>query len=109
MPQPDLTFVFVGGGYAGVEALSELRGLAQDALRYYPPCAGYRSGGCWSNAAPQILADIPSRLGRYVADTLIRWGVSCGFSTRLVQVADGRVTLSDGTEMDAGLLVWTAA
>ncbi len=104
----DLTFVFVGGGYAGVEALSELRGLAQDALRYYPALRGVPQRWVLVNAAPQILADIPSRLGRYVADTLIRWGVELRLSTRLVQVADGRVTLSDGTEMDAGLLVWTA-
>ena len=31
-----LTFVFVGGGYAGVEALGELEELARDALRSYP-------------------------------------------------------------------------
>jgi NADH:ubiquinone reductase (H+-translocating) len=104
----DLTFVFVGGGYAGVEALSELRGLAQDALRYYPALRGVPQRWVLVDAAPQILADIPSRLGRYVADTLTRWGVELRLSTRLVQVADGRVTLSDGTETDAGLLVWTA-
>src|SRR5437762_12294666 len=32
----ELTFVFVGAGYAGVEALAELSDLARDALRYYP-------------------------------------------------------------------------
>ena len=31
-----LTFVFVGAGYAGVEALAELSDLVRDALRYYP-------------------------------------------------------------------------
>src|SRR5690606_1407473 len=31
-----LTFTFVGGGYAGVEALAELESLARDALRMYP-------------------------------------------------------------------------
>src|SRR5579885_1723135 len=30
------TSVFVGAGYAGVEALAELSDLAEDALRYYP-------------------------------------------------------------------------
>jgi NADH:ubiquinone reductase (H+-translocating) len=104
----DLTFVFVGGGYAGVEALSELRGLAQDALRYYPGLRGVPQRWVLVDAAPRILADIPSRLGRYATDALTRWGVELRLGTRLVQVADGRVTLSDGTEMDAGLLVWTA-
>src|SRR5204863_6202524 len=31
-----LTFVFVGAGYAGVEALAELADLVRDALRHYP-------------------------------------------------------------------------
>ena len=31
-----LTFVFVGGGYAGVEALGELEDLARDAIENYP-------------------------------------------------------------------------
>jgi NADH:ubiquinone reductase (H+-translocating) len=104
----DLTFVFVGGGYAGVEALSELRGLAQDALRYYPGLRGVPQRWVLVDAAPRILADIPSGLGRYATDTLTRWGVELRLSTRLVQVADGRVTLSDGTEIEAGMLVWTA-
>jgi NADH dehydrogenase len=104
----DLTFVFVGGGYAGVEALSELRGLAQDALRYYPTLRGVPQRWVLVDAAPQILADIPSRLGQYATDVLRRWGVELRLSTRLAQVADGRVRLSDGTEIDAGLLVWTA-
>ena len=32
----ELTFVFVGAGYAGVEALAELADLVSDASRYYP-------------------------------------------------------------------------
>src|SRR4051795_12625180 len=32
----ELTFLFVGAGYAGVEALAELADLVRDALRYYP-------------------------------------------------------------------------
>ncbi len=34
--QAALTFVFVGGGYAGIEALAEIEDMARDALRYYP-------------------------------------------------------------------------
>ena len=35
-PPRHLGFVFVGAGYAGVEALAELSDLANDALRWYP-------------------------------------------------------------------------
>ncbi len=31
-----LTFVVVGGGFAGIEALAELEDMTEDAIRYYP-------------------------------------------------------------------------
>ncbi len=103
-----LTFVFIGGGYAGVEALAELHHLAEDALRYHPSLRGLPQRWVLVDAAPKILAEIPSELGRYVNDRLGQRGIDVRLNTRLVKVVDGRVTLSDGTEMDTGLLVWTA-
>jgi len=103
-----LTFVFIGGGYAGVEALAELHHLAEDALRYHPTLRDVPQRWVLVDAAPKILAEIPSELGRYVNDLLVQRGVNMRLNTRLEKVVDGRVTLSDGTEMDAGLLVWTA-
>jgi NADH dehydrogenase len=112
-PDPDrrtrhLTFVFVGGGYAGVEALAELRHLAQDALRYHPTLRGVPQRWVLVDAAPTILGEIPTHLGQYVRDLLVQQGVDLHLSTRLDQVVNGRVSLSDGTELDTGLLVWTA-
>ncbi len=103
-----LTFVFIGGGYAGVEALAELHHLAEDALRYHPTLRGVPQRWVLVDAAPKILAEIPSELGRYVNDLLVQRGVDMRLNTRLEKVVDGRVTLSDGTEMDTGLLAWTA-
>ncbi len=104
----NLTFVFVGGGYAGVEALAELRHLAEDALRYHPALHGVAQRWVLVDAAPKILADIPSDLGQYVTDLLQQRGVDLRLGTRLEKVVNGRVTLSDGAEFDTGLLVWTA-
>ena len=42
-----LTFVFVGGGYAGVEAMAELEDLVRDASRHYPSCATCPAAGSW--------------------------------------------------------------
>jgi NADH dehydrogenase len=103
-----LTFIFVGGGYAGVEALAELRDLAQDALRYHPTLREEPQHWVLVDAAPAILGDIPSRLGQYVRDLLVQRGVDLRLNTRLDRIDDGRVKLSDGTELDTGLLVWTA-
>ena len=64
----ELTFVFVGAGYAGVEALAELADLARDALRFYPPTV-QSTPQHWLlvDAAPKILPEIPPRLGEYAA------------------------------------------
>ena len=71
----ELGFVFVGAGYAGVEALGELNDLARAALRFYPeppkraPALGARG------RAPKILPEIPRRLGEYAARHLEKRGV----------------------------------
>ena len=43
-----LTFVFVGGGYAGIEALAELEDMASDATRYYPDVDAATCASCSS-------------------------------------------------------------
>src|ERR671937_83243 len=71
--QRELTFVFVGAGYAGVEALAELSDLVRDAARYYPPHV-QSTPQHWVlvDAAPKILPEIPPRLGEYAAGQLER-------------------------------------
>ena len=48
-----LTFVFVGAGYAGVEALAELSDLVEDALRFYPGLHGVPRRWVLVDAAPR--------------------------------------------------------
>ena len=42
-----LTFVFVGGGYAGVEALAEVEDLIRDAKRLHPALRATVPASCW--------------------------------------------------------------
>jgi NADH:quinone reductase (non-electrogenic) len=103
-----LSFVFVGAGYAGVEALAELSDLVRDTLRYYPRLRGMRQRWVLVDAAPKILPEIPKRLGDYAARELWKRGVDIRVSTTL-ESADGRsATLSDGTTLETETLVWTA-
>src|SRR3989440_6435081 len=104
----ELTFVFVGAGYAGVEALAELSDLVRDALRYYPPLRGGPQRWVLVDAAPKILAEIPARLGDYAAVQLGRRGVEIHTGTTLESVEPHAVTLSDGTQILTSTLVWTA-
>jgi NADH dehydrogenase len=104
----ELTFVFVGAGYAGVEALAELSDLARDALRFYPPdVRSTPQHWVLVDAAPKILPEIPRRLGEYAADRLTRRGVDIRVGTTLESVGPHEAVLSDGDRIRTSTLVWT--
>jgi NADH:ubiquinone reductase (H+-translocating) len=103
-----LTFVFVGAGYAGVEALAELSDLTDDALRYYPGLRDVPPRWVLVDAAPKILPEIPSRLGEYAARELETRGVEIHVGTTLASSTDREAVLNDGTRIAARTLVWTA-
>ena len=94
--EAQLTFVFVGAGYAGVEALAELSDLVRDAMRHYPELPRQRARWVLVDAAPKILPEIPSRLGEYAAKQLAGRGVEIHTSTTLESVSAGSVVLSGG-------------
>jgi NADH:ubiquinone reductase (H+-translocating) len=103
-----LSFVFVGAGYAGVEALAELSDLVRDALRFYPALKGMRQRWVLVDAAPKILPEIPKRLGEYATRELWKRGVDIRVSTTLESAEPHSVSLSDGTTLETETLVWTA-
>ena len=104
----ELTFVFVGAGYAGVEALAELSDLVRDALRYYPTLRDEPQHWVLVDAAPKILPEIPTRLGDYAQHQLARRGVDIRVETTLEEVGPSHVVLSDGDRILTRTLVWTA-
>jgi NADH dehydrogenase len=104
----ELTFVFVGAGYAGVEALAELSDLVRDALRYYGPLRNEEQRWVLVDAAPTILPETPPRLGEYAAAQLTRRGVEIRTQTTLASAEEHVVTLSDGERIPTNTLVWTA-
>jgi NADH dehydrogenase len=101
-----LTFVFVGAGYAGVEALAELADLVRDALRHYPELP--RPRWVLVDAASKILPEIPSRLGDYAAKQLAGRGIEIRVSTTLEAVERSSVVLTGGERIPTHTLVWTA-
>ena len=104
----ELSFVFVGAGYAGVEALAELADLVRDALRYYGPLRNEPQRWVLVDAAPKILPEIPRRLGDYAAALLAKRGVEIHVSTTLDAVEPHAAVLSDGTRIETSTVVWTA-
>jgi len=104
----ELGFVFVGAGYAGVEALAELFDLVRDALRFYPRLRDAAQRWVLVEAAPAILHEIPRGLGTYAARQLVRRGIEIHVGTTLVSLDAEAATLSDGERIPTSTLVWTA-
>ncbi|GAA4608596.1 NAD(P)/FAD-dependent oxidoreductase [Actinoallomurus liliacearum] len=103
-----LTFVFVGGGYAGVEALAELEDMARDACAYYPNVDASDMKWVLVEAGDRILPEVGPDMGRWTIEALRRRGIAIKLQTLLKSAEGHHVVLSDGEEFDAGTLVWTA-
>ena len=105
----DLGFVFVGAGYAGVEALAELNDLAHETVRrWYPTLRGIRQRWVLVDAAPAILSEIPRKLGEYTHRYLEKRGIEIHVGTTLASFDERDAVLSDGSRVPARTLVWAA-
>ncbi|MFI6833936.1 MULTISPECIES: NAD(P)/FAD-dependent oxidoreductase [unclassified Kribbella] len=103
-----LTFVFVGGGYAGVEAFAELEDMARYATRYYDNIKPEDMRWVLVEATGRILPEVGPELGKYTVDQLRKRKMDIKLETRLESCEKGHVILSDGDEFDADTIVWTA-
>ncbi len=105
----DLGFVFVGAGYAGVEALAELNDLAYAAVRRsYPMLRDIRQRWVLVDAAPAILSEIPRKLGEYTHHYLEKRGIEIHVGTTLESFDNREAVLADGARIPARTLVWAA-
>jgi NADH:ubiquinone reductase (H+-translocating) len=104
----NLTFVVVGGGFAGVEALAEVEDMARYATRYFPSIRADDLRFFLVEAADVILPEVGPEMGRWTLDQLRARGIQVRLQTRLESCVDGHVVLSDGDRFDAETVVWTA-
>ncbi|WP_326797642.1 FAD-dependent oxidoreductase [Streptomyces sp. NBC_01808] len=103
-----LTFVFVGGGYAGVEALAELEDMARYATRYYTGVRPADMRWVLVEASDRILPEVGERLGEYAVRRLRERGIDVRLETRLSSCTDRVAQLDDGAHFPTRTLVWTA-
>jgi NADH dehydrogenase len=105
-----LTFVFVGGGYAGIEAFAELEDMARYAVdHYYPRLSAADMRWVLVEATGRILPEVDLDMAAWTVKQLTARGMDVRLNTRLESVGDdGTVRLSDGEEFASDTLVWTA-
>ncbi|QGK68771.1 NAD(P)/FAD-dependent oxidoreductase [Allosaccharopolyspora coralli] len=103
-----LTFAFVGGGYAGTEALAEIEDMARYACRYYETISPDDLSFVLIEAAGRIMPEVSEKMGVYTVQALEERGIKVYLNTFLKSVEGGHAVLSDGTEFDTDTLVWNA-
>src|SRR3712207_1633083 len=89
-----LTFVFVGGGYAGIEGLAELQDFAADAIDHYPRCRTQGMRWILVEAADTIMREVPGDLADFTTRELRGRGIEVLTNTTLDEVTGRSARLS---------------
>ncbi len=103
-----LTYVFVGGGYAGLEALAELQDFAADAMDSYPRARLHGMRWVLVEAADHVLPEIEPELASYALQELRGRGIDIRLETTLEEVGVDFARLSNGETLPTKTVVWTA-
>jgi NADH dehydrogenase len=103
-----LGFVFVGAGYAGLEGLAELQDFAAQAIELYPRCRAERMRWVLVEARERIVPEVPLSLSAFAARELLGRGIEIKTDTTLSVLTERSARLSDGEEVPARTVVWTA-
>ncbi|GAA4422006.1 NAD(P)/FAD-dependent oxidoreductase [Georgenia halophila] len=103
-----LTFVFVGGGFAGIEALGEIEDMARTATREYDSIEASDLRFVVVEGMGRILPEVGEELGGYAIEQLRERGVEIHLNTFLNSCVDNKIELSSGETFEADTIVWTA-
>ncbi len=103
-----LTFVVVGGGFAGIEIFGEMRSLASSLLRFYPTLSFDDTHFHLIEAMGRIMPEVSFKTSLWVIKNLAERGAQIHLDTLLTSAVGGNVELSTGETFESDTIVWTA-
>ncbi|GAA1047228.1 NAD(P)/FAD-dependent oxidoreductase [Rothia amarae] len=109
-----LTFVIVGGGFAGIETIAELEDMAREAVKRNDRLRVSDLRFVLVEAAPRIMPEVPADRAEKVVAELRARGIEVLLNTSLADATDGHLALinmgdkSPAGELDTDTLIWTA-
>ena len=106
--RPLLTVLVAGGGFAGVETVAAVNDFVREAVRFYPNITQGDVRVAVVHPGPYLLPELGEELGRYTHARLSERGVEVLLNTRVAGINGTRTVLSNGLEIDARTVVWTA-
>ena len=107
-PNPLLTFVVAGGGFAGVETAAGIHDFLQEAMRAYPRIRPEQLRLVLVHPGAYILPELGEKLGRYAQQKLSGRGIEILTNTRVKGVTSNTVELNSGEKIPSSTIIWTA-
>jgi NADH dehydrogenase len=103
-----VTFVVVGGGFGGVEAVGELNTFVQDSIGafYHDIDVKKDVRVILINAHERILPEVSEGLSEFALQKLRESGVEVILNKRLASYTNGQAKLNDGTLIPTFTLIW---
>ena len=115
-----LTFVIVGGGFAGIETAGELMDLILDARKYYPHIWKSDINVMVVNAGPVIIPGFDKKMAKFAYDEIVKRGIEIRLNSRVVAFngveatiqkigsgGEGKEEEDEGETVRTNTLVWT--
>lgn len=103
-----LTVTVVGGGFAGIETIAELRSFASSLLKRYRSIDFDETRFHLIEAMGRIMPEVSLPTSLTVIRNLTQRGVTVHLDTQLSSAVGGTIELSTGESFDSDLVIWTA-
>jgi NADH dehydrogenase len=116
-----LTFVVVGGGFAGIETAGEIHDFLFDAKKFYPNITDADIRVIVLEALPIVLPGFSEKLASFTKDKLIQRGIEIRLNTQVVTFDGSEVVVKDAVDpaktpvkestfdaIETKTLIWTA-
>jgi NADH dehydrogenase len=103
-----LTFVVVGGGFAGIETFAEMRSLASSLVKLYPELKFEDTHFHLIEAMGRIMPEVSLKSSLWVIKNLASRGAIVHLDTQLTSAVGGKIELSTGETFESATIVWTA-
>jgi NADH dehydrogenase len=103
-----LTFVVVGGGFAGVETAGELNDFLQDSTKeYYHNIEPNDIRVMIVQSGDRLLPEMSKELGEFAMKKLTEGGVEVILNARVIGAEADRIKLKDGRSIPTNTIVWS--
>ena len=103
-----LTFVIVGGGFAGVETAGELNDFVRDSVNdYYHNMDTRDIKFVIIQSGNRLLPEMSEKLGQFALENLRKSGVEVILNSRVIGASEHSVKLKDGSIIPTKTIIWS--